>query len=138
MKLSKYLVLPLFLFFSLITFARSASDPNLAFLVREPNHLKAALMTLEQMKSGKLALKYAKAVIVVCGPKGIEAIKKGSPLEDKLKNSKSLNVEVKACGLTLKEQNISVDALSKYVSVVENGLFEMINLKHQGYLSVDL
>lgn len=138
MKLTKYLFLSIILMISFLTYALASTNPNVAFLVREPNHLKAALLTLEQMHSGKLIIQYTKASIVVCGPKGIEAIKKGSPFEDKLKAASTKNVEIKACGLTLKELNITVESLSKNVTVVENGLFEMIRLKHQGYLSVDL
>lgn len=113
-------------------------EQKVAFLVRQPNHLKAAFLTLDQMNAGKFSLDYQKAVIVVCGPKGVSALKKNSAFEKNLAEMKSKNVKVKACGLSLNKMNLSREALSEGVEVVENGLYEMIRLKSEGFISVDL
>ncbi len=111
---------------------------NVVILVREPNHLEAALETIKGMKKEGAELSANKAVIVVCGPKGIELLKRDSPLEEEIKIAVNNHIEIKACGLTLKKMKLNALNLLPSVIIVENGLLEILKLKHMNYISVDL
>ncbi len=111
----------------------------MAFLIRRPNHLKAAFLTLDQMRSGHFPISYKEAVIVVCGKEGMGSLKKENKMFAlDLASAKSKGVRVAACGLTLKKMGLSSRKLHPAVEVVENGLYEMIRLKSEGFISVDI
>tara|TARA_B100001971_G_C18265350_1_gene591645 strand:+ start:6870 stop:7307 length:438 start_codon:yes stop_codon:yes gene_type:complete len=131
-----FLLALVFLTFSSQSMAKQSQ--KVAFLVRQTNHLKAAILTLEQMRKGKFPINYDSAVIVVCGGKGVNALKKESSMSRELFKSTPKNVEVKACGITLKKMNLKKEHLHSNVVIVENGLYEMIRLKTEGFISVDL
>lgn len=117
---------------------KPADAVKVAFLVREPEQINVAMMTAKEMLSGRAEVKAAEASIVVCSGGGISAVKKGSNLSDALDQTVKAGTRVVACGLSLKKMGVEPKELHASVQVVPNGLVEMIRLKSQGYLSVDL
>lgn len=135
-NLKKTLSIIGFLIFSVDGYAKDTV--NVVILVREPNHLEAAISTIREMKNGGAKLSANKAAIVVCGQKGIEALKRDSPLEKEIKIAGNNHIEIKACGLTLRKMKLKASNLLPSITIVENGLLEMIKLQHENYISVEL
>lgn len=115
-----------------------ADAQNYAFLVREPNHLQAALLTFKQMKQKESKLSYKKGAIIVCGVKGVRALTKSAGGAKFAREAKDLEVELKACGLSLKRAKLAREKLADGLFVVENGLYEILTLKQEGYTSIEL
>jgi len=118
------------------TVARVPRPSGVAFLVRTLPTLKASLMTSTQMLGGKgVATKHAE--VVVCG-KVVPQLVMGSDLEPALEQASKHGVKVVACGLSLSHAKIDPRSLSTFVSVVPNGLVEMIRLEAAGWKTVSL
>jgi putative oxidoreductase len=111
---------------------------NLAILVREPRHLEVALTTATEGMHGKDGLTLKRVSIVVCGKAGVMGLKKGSSSETLISEAADRGIHVIACGLSLKEAGMIAEDLSSRVSVVENGLWEMIRLQSEGAISIEL
>lgn len=111
---------------------------NMAILVRTPQHLKVAVKTLSEGMQKTKGLKTQDATVVVCGQKGVMALKKDSQWQDVINKATKSRISIKACGLSLQKAGLNQQELSPQVSVVPNGLWEMFRLQKSGYLSVTL
>lgn len=119
--------------------AQLATSPvGVSFLVREPNHIKAALLTALQTLSGESEIKASAASIVICGPKGVAVAMHGHEMEKDLIQAKNTGIDVAVCGLTLKEKNIDPASIIDSVRIVENGMVEILRLQKLGYYTVQL
>lgn len=109
-----------------------------AVLVKKTQHLKVAIKTLSEGKIGKDGLTVGRAKIIVCGKQGVSAIQSGSALEAPVQAAREAGIQILACGLSLNKAGIGEGELIEGVGVVDNGLWEMIRLKLEGYIGVDL
>lgn len=134
----KKILLVLAMAFGALAMGETRETKDIAFLIRQPEHLKAALLTLDQMRQGEFKLDYGAAVLVICGKNGVSSLKKGGTFEKKLPSFKEKQIKVKACGMTLSKIGLEKKDLVEGVEVVKNGLYEMIRLKTEGYVTVDL
>lgn len=115
-----------------------AVEKNVAILVREPRHIEVAIDTLLQSKSAKEQVSINRGSIVVCGKSGVTALVQGSKIQQKVASATANNIDIIACGLSLKENKISEGELISAVKVVENGLAEMIRLQSKGFISIEI
>lgn len=111
---------------------------GVSFLVREPNHIKAALLTAQQILSAQIEFKASSASIVICGPSGVAVAVRGHEMEKDFIRAKDNGIDVSVCGLTLKEKNIDPAAITDSVRIVENGMVEILRLQKLGYDTVQL
>ncbi len=116
--------------------ADAAKGHDAAFLVRTPQHIKAAIKTGRETRAGH-GFQTNRIAIVVCG-KGVNALRKESELAPVLRKAMSEKVDIKACGMSLDNQKLRPAALLDGIKVVPNGLTEMLRLQAAGYLTVDL
>ncbi|OYZ21704.1 MAG: hypothetical protein B7Y39_08875 [Bdellovibrio sp. 28-41-41] len=111
---------------------------GLAILVREAKHLQIAILTGIEGLKGKDEIKLSSVSIIVCGKLGVESLKLGSPIKKSLDDAQAAGIRVVACNLSLKEAGITNSQLEKTVSIVENGLWEMVRLQSVGNYSIEL
>ncbi len=109
-----------------------------AILVSAPGPLKVAVNTLAEGLKGKDGIKMEAATIVVCGNEAIQAVKKGSKIEDVINKAAEMGIRIEACGISMKAAGVEEKDLNPHVVKVPNGLWEMIRLKSQGFTSLEI
>ena len=106
---------------------------NYALLVRNYNHLRAAVNTLDMMTSEN-----PKAVnnfeVVFCGRK-ITKINKHQSL---INEAKQKGVTLTACGMSMKKFSMDKKQLPNGVVVKPNGLIRIFELQKKGYKTITL
>lgn len=114
----------------------SADAPGIVLLVRRPQHIRAALQTVRDLRNGD-SLSTTPVEIVVCG-KAVRDIRADAPLADPIARMSSETVRVLACGMSLSNLDVASDSLVDEVEVVPNGLAHALKRQAAGYLSVEL
>jgi len=118
-------------------FGIEPGDPyDVVLLVREPQHLRAALKTADELRSGAEP-ETGTIEIIVCG-KASSSLQAGSEMEAALREAAGEDVVITACGMSLKQTGIDPATLIDIVQVVPNGLTRALQLQAEGYLSVEL
>ncbi len=124
------------------TVAEAASakvaSKNVAILVREERHLHVAIETLIQGQKEKSNPRVVKGTVVVCGKPGVAALSKESKIKEDLVKGLAAGIRIVACGLSLKEAAMPREDLFSGIEIIENGLWEMIRLQSEGYVSIEL
>lgn len=110
---------------------------NYALLVRNTQHISAALKTASQLKtSGK---DYDAFEIVVCGKEVTNLIDKDNgQVKEILTQAQLLNIRLSVCGMSLNKFGIATDQVPKQVEVVENGLIRIFELQENCYFTIEL
>lgn len=108
-----------------------------ALLISNPRHVKGVLKMLESMRNDKTQLQYRKARVVLYGD-AIHMAKKGSEITSLIKESKERNVTVAVCNQALTRLKVPKSDILSTVEVVDNAYYEMLRLKTEGYISLDL
>ncbi len=116
--------------------AAQSDAHDVVLLVREPQHLSAALKTAEEIRSDA-TVRAGRIEIIVCG-KASSSLQVGSNLEDALREAAGRGAVITACGMSLNQMNIDPATLLDIVQVVPNGLTRALQLQAEGYLSVEL
>jgi len=114
----------------------AATAPGIVMLVRRPQHIRAALQTVQDLRASD-TLSTTPVEIVVCG-KAVRTIQAGTPLATTIAQSPTEGVRVLACGMSLSNLNVDPNTLASEVTVVPNGLAHALKRQAEGYLSVDL
>lgn len=110
---------------------------NYALLISKPRHVKGVLKMLESMRKDKTKLQYKYAKVVLYGD-AIHTAKKGSEIASLIAESKKHNVTVAVCNEALKRLKVPPTDILPTVEIVPNAYYEMLRLKTQGYISLDL
>ena len=113
-----------------------ADAARVLFLVQQPPQLDAALKTGAELLSGR-HLPTREVEIVVCGP-AIEQLLVDAKAAPALDAAAAKGIRVMGCGLTLAQKGIDPARLNPKVTLVENGLVEVLQRKAEGFLSVEL
>lgn len=107
-------------------------NPNYALLVRNYNHLKAAIKTVDMLtKEGRTVEHFE---VVLCGKK-ITQINKN---RDLIKKAQKTGITVTACGMSMNKFSMTKSDLPDSVRVVKNGLIRIYDLQEQGYKTITL
>ncbi len=81
--------------------------------------------------------KYGEFYVVICG-KTVTELTNNSDLDKILKKAKAQNVNIFACGLSLKKFNINPDQLPENITVVDNGILYSFQLKKEGFITLSI
>ncbi|NGP87663.1 DsrE family protein [Fodinibius halophilus] len=106
---------------------------NYALLVRNYNHLKAAVKTVEMMTEDNPNT-VNKFEVIICGKK-ITDIQKHQPL---IKRAKQKGITLTACGMSMNKFSMDKEELPKGIGVVPNGLIRIFKLQDDGYKTITL
>lgn len=144
----RILFLTLFLFFGTLsqTQAQSTTSPNTpaatqadrqsnsyTLLIRNFNHLKAAVKTVEMMtEDSPNAINNFE--VVICGKK-ITTINDHRAL---IKEAQNKGITLTACGMSMNKFSMDKDELPKGVESVPNGLIRVYELQDKGYKTITL
>jgi intracellular sulfur oxidation DsrE/DsrF family protein len=116
--------------------AASTEAPGIVMLVRRPQHIRASIQTVRDLRASD-SLSTTPVEIVVCG-KAVRAIQSEDPLADAVARASGETVRVLACGMSLNNLGVAPSTLADDVTVVPNGLAHALKRQAAGYLSVDL
>lgn len=109
------------------------SGKNYAMLIRNINHLNAAIKTVNMLTE-----KNREAVdqfeVVICG-KTVTKLKTNADLINKAKQS---GITLSVCGMSMNKFSITKEDLSNQVGIVPNGLIRIFELQEQGYYTITL
>ena len=111
---------------------------KLVVLVKKEQHLKVTIKTMLEGKKDVDDLKIKQGTIIVCGKEASPLLLKESSLTQELTLAKGNGIDLVACEISLKQANIEPKALIPFIRIVPNGLRELIRLKAQGYMGIDL
>ncbi len=148
MKTYKLLFLTLFLFAG--TFISTQAQPstsenktsaiqsneqsnNYALLVRNYNHLRAAVKTVEMMTEDDPNA-VNKFEVVICGKK-IRNINKHKSL---INEAQQKGITLTACGMSMNNFSMDKEELPAGVGVESNGLIRIFKLQEKGYKTITL
>lgn len=116
------------------TTAIQADNPNhnYALLVRNFNHLKAAIKTVAMLtEEGRTVTHFE---VVLCGKK----ITQINENRDLVKKAQRTGITVTACGMSMNKFSMKKADLPDGVRVVKNGLIHIFDLQEQGYKTITL
>ncbi|PAP75105.1 DsrE family protein [Rubrivirga marina] len=114
-----------------------AAPEGVVFLVREPQHARAAIRTAAELRE-RPAYAEVPVELVVCGG-GSRALLADAPDAAALVESAAAGgVRLLACGMSLDNLGIDPAALAPGVDVVPNGLLYALDRQAEGFLSVEL
>lgn len=108
-----------------------------ALLISRPRHVKGVLLMLKKMRTDKAMLPYKSARLVLYG-EAIHTAKKGSDLATMMEEAKKNNISFAVCNQAMQRLKVSKKDLLGTAEVVDNAIYEMLRLKTQGYISIDL
>lgn len=135
-KLLKTSFLVLFLSLIQLTAFGQSNEQGYGILVRKANHLKVAIQTAKAMQADS-SFQMSAFEIIVCGPLVKELGSQGE-LANSLEEAQQANIQVQACGLSMKKFQVEPEALHPTVGLVPNGLLRAFELKKAGYHFIDL
>ncbi|WP_179862351.1 DsrE family protein [Longibacter salinarum] len=114
-----------------------ASAPGVVFLVRTPQHIRAAIKTAGDLQASE-ALQGKPVEIVVCG-KAVKHLGKDDAVAEAIRTAEASGpVSVFACGMSMANLGVERSDVMSEVRVVPNGLVHTLERQAVGYLSVDL
>lgn len=103
-----------------------------AMLIRNMNHLNAALKTVEMMEGDARAVDHFE--VVICG-KIVTELNDHTDLIDRATGS---GITLSVCGMSLNKFSVEKDELPQGIGVVPNGLIRMFDLQEKGYKTIAL
>lgn len=106
---------------------------NYALLVRNYNHLRAAVKTVEMMTEDDPNA-VNKFEVVICG-KTITNINKHKSL---INEAKQKGITLTACGMSMNNFSMDKEELPEGVGVKPNGLIRIFELQEKGYKTITL
>lgn len=113
-----------------------SNSQNFGMLVRTEEHIRASVKTASQLLKGD-KFKTDHIEIIICG-EAVELLKKGSPIEDVLKQALDMKVRIVACGMSMEKQKVNKESLLPGVEIESNGIIRIFELQIQGYKTVEL
>jgi intracellular sulfur oxidation DsrE/DsrF family protein len=116
--------------------AASTEAPGIVVLVRRPQHIRASIQTVRDLRASD-SLSTTPVEIVVCG-RAVRDLQSEDPLADAIARVSSKTVRVLACGMSLNNLGVDPSTLAGDVTVVPNGLAHTLKRQAAGYLSVEL
>jgi intracellular sulfur oxidation DsrE/DsrF family protein len=119
-----------------VSSAASTKAPGIVMLVRRPQHIRASLQTVRDLRAAD-SLSTTPVEIVVCG-KAVRDIQSGDSLADAIARASGETVRVLACGMSINNLGVDPKTLADDVTVVPNGLAHALKRQAAGYLSVEL
>lgn len=131
------LLVPMFLFQLKMAHADESKAQNYAVLLASARHVPGVMEMFEKMHKEPQRVKFKKAKIVLYG-EAIFTMKKDSELAKKVTDLKKINVEMAVCANALKRLKVPQSDILPNVQIVESAYYEMIRLKSEGYLTLDL
>lgn len=115
----------------------SAGKKRFALLVRNTQHMGAALKTASQMRES--GTNYDAFEVVVCGKVVQELIDpENEQIPDMLKQAEDLNMTFTVCGMSMDKFTISPKQLPEQFEVVPNGLIRIFELQESCYYTIEL
>lgn len=136
-----FLFLPLFslaLLFPQLSRAQNVQEAkDYALLISQPRHVKGVLMMLKKMRTDKSMLPYRNARVVLYG-EAIHTAKKGTELAPLIGEAVKENVSIAICNQAMQRLKVTKKDLLDSAEVVDNAIYEMLRLKTNGYISIDL
>lgn len=96
-----------------------------------------AISNAAQIMKSESAEEFGKMEVMVCG-KTVSEMTNEETMEPLLKAIEEGELDVKACGFSLKQFNIDSTDLPSQISVVENGIYYNFKKQHEGYNSLGL
>ena len=131
-----------FVFFQVIAPGPAAAATTvvdkIVILVKNERHLKMAIKTLSEGRNGVEELKIKDSSIIVCGKDAIPALKKNTLIKDSIKLAEDNRIKLIACGISVKQAGIEPKDILHVIRIVPNGLRELIKLKANGYMTIEL
>lgn len=118
--------------------SQKSDAKDVVILVQKEKHVQVAIETLIQGQSKGSHPRVRRGTVLVCGKEGVGSLTDESKSKEQVQKADKAGLQVVACGLSLKEAGLSRESLLSGVSIVENGLWEMIRLQSSGYVSVEL
>jgi intracellular sulfur oxidation DsrE/DsrF family protein len=106
---------------------------NYALLVRNYNHLRAAVKTVDMMTEDDPNA-VNKFEVVICGKK-ITNINKHKSL---INEAKQKGITLTACGMSMNNFSMDKEELPEGVGVEPNGLIRIFELQEKGYKTITL
>lgn len=106
---------------------------NYALLVRNFNHLRAAVKTVVMITADNPNA-VNKFEVVICG-RNITNINEYTSLVNRAQNK---GITLTACGMSMNKFSMDKSDLPKDVGVVENGLIRIFELQDKGYKTITL
>lgn len=103
-----------------------------ALLVRNYNHLRAAVKTVDMLSNDNRDI--ANFEVVLCGKK-ITQINNNKDLVQKAQHK---GITVTACGMSMNKFSMDKSELPDDVQVVQNGLIHIFDLQEKGYKTITL
>lgn len=109
-------------------------DGKYALLVRNVQHLKAAIITGKELKTKYPDIQFE---IVACGEL-VKSIAETTDLQNLIHESLEKEVKVLVCGLSIRQLNIDATAIPKTIPLTENGLIYIFGLQENGFKTITL
>jgi intracellular sulfur oxidation DsrE/DsrF family protein len=118
-------------------YEESTNNRKYALLVRNTQHMRAALQTASQLR--ETGTNYEAFEVVICG-KVVKELrdKENQSIPDMFKQAEGLNVRFSVCGMSLNKFNISPELLPEQFELVDNGLIRIFELQDNGYNTIEL
>ncbi|TXD31403.1 hypothetical protein FRC96_21325 [Lujinxingia vulgaris] len=116
-----------------------AAPSRTVLSVRTERHLQVALLTAHTLLEGDNP-PTSRADVVACGP-AVEALVEADitpELATQIERLTERGSRVVACGLSLEQFDVDVEALHPEVTVVDNAFVEIFRLQREGFLSIEL
>jgi len=135
--LALFLLVPMFFFQLKLARADESKAQNYGVLLASARHVPGVMEMFEKMHKEPQKVKFKKAKIVLYGD-AIFTMKKDSELAKKVTDLKKINVDMAVCASALKRLKVPESEILPNVEIVENAYYEIIRLKSQGYLTLDL
>lgn len=148
MRTLKILITALFLITGIFiqTKAQSSASPEVtlsaqitdqqtdsyALLVRNYNHLQAAVKTVDMLNDYDRNIENFE--VVLCGKK----ITQINSNKDLINEAQQKGITVTACGMSMNKFSMDKSALPDGVQVVPNGLIRIFDLQEKGYKTITL
>lgn len=112
---------------------QSNENQSYAMLIRNMNHLNAAIKTVQMLEEDEQK-SVANFEVVICG-KEVKNLREHSDL---ICSAKEHNIKLSACGMSLKKFSVPQSALPAGIQVVPNGLIRLFELQELGYHTITL
>lgn len=109
------------------------SGQSYAMLVRNFNHLNAAIKTVRMMEEDD-ANSIHHFEVVICG----KIVTEFNDNADLIDDATQAGIKLSACGMSLNKFSITEGELPQGVGVVPNGLIRIFDLQEQGYKTITL
>ncbi|WP_372639271.1 DsrE family protein [Fodinibius sp.] len=108
------------------------TEQDYAMLVRNYNHLRAAVKTVDMLSDDNHNI--GNFEVILCGNK----ITQINSNEDLINEAQQKGITITACGMSMNKFSIDESELPDGVQVVQNGLIRIFDLQEKGYQTITL